>query len=835
MIYKFEHSVNNKKIIRKLEHRSITADRIRYYISIFTISLSICLILIFCMVASGERRIEMATQEGKAQFTAMMISENQYNTIKEQPEVEWVGIRTPINRSRQDNIDIMVYYKDEVEIENEERETKLIGKLPNENDEVVIQTEMLEALGKSDLDVGDNILLNISGTEEYYRISGILENNRTGDGSILVVPSLYPVLVSKEYGEELYGAELDYYCDVRLNTDSVSQTLITEMASDVLAKADLEANHILLISNYFSVLGSLSDANDTTWVYAIAIAVFFAILSGGVVYSVFYISVSGKVRLYGQLRTIGMTKKQVRKTVRRESIFLAIRGIPLGWILGVGIGYLLNPKGFRISDTLLWIIISTIFTLISISVSARKPAKIASKTSPIEGVRYSPYSNETYKSTSKKKKIKHLDPIYLGYLNLGRHRRKNILTAFMMSLSAILLLTVGTVSVSLSAYNNAVFWQFPNGQFQLTIASDNFGAIGSDISEQDADLQRLGDSIIQANNNPLNEELISLIESIDGVEEITTTTGFSAFTTLSESTNSSTVSGSVNYTLTENQFEMIKPALIGDGDIEWEEFSDNNGVLVANALQDNLLNPISYSIGDKVDTAMLSKDGSVVHVEREVMGFFSTDKLMELKVTPGSPQFLMSREAALKINGMTNDIVNIQIKVESSKQEDVRAVLEELTANNGNLSLKILDDNVDQKQEDYDSIAQLLTILSIIVFVFSVINFVNSSVTNLKAREHEIGLLQAVGMTKKQLKVMLETENMFYVIWTIISSIIGTGIGILVCHQLDKSFHCIAYEYPVKMLMIFICSLLLCYLLLMIYISKDLKDKELLERINVNE
>lgn len=45
-----------------------------------------------------------------------------------------------------------------------------------------------------------------------------------------------------------------------------------------------------------------------------------------VIYSIFYISISGKTREYGQLRTLGMTRKQIRKFVRREGMILAARG-----------------------------------------------------------------------------------------------------------------------------------------------------------------------------------------------------------------------------------------------------------------------------------------------------------------------------------------------------------------------------------------------------------------------------------------------------------------------------------------------------------------------------
>lgn len=49
-----------------------------------------------------------------------------------------------------------------------------------------------------------------------------------------------------------------------------------------------------------------------------------------VIYGVFYLSVIGRVHQFGQLRTIGMTKKQMRKLVSREGRMLFLRAAPWG-------------------------------------------------------------------------------------------------------------------------------------------------------------------------------------------------------------------------------------------------------------------------------------------------------------------------------------------------------------------------------------------------------------------------------------------------------------------------------------------------------------------------
>ncbi len=55
--------------------------------------------------------------------------------------------------------------------------------------------------------------------------------------------------------------------------------------------------------------------------------------SGIVIYSIFYISVASSIRNYGQLRTIGTTKRQIKKMVYREGKLLAAIAIPIGLLL----------------------------------------------------------------------------------------------------------------------------------------------------------------------------------------------------------------------------------------------------------------------------------------------------------------------------------------------------------------------------------------------------------------------------------------------------------------------------------------------------------------------
>lgn len=72
-----------------------------------------------------------------------------------------------------------------------------------------------------------------------------------------------------------------------------------------------------------------------------------AVLAATIVYGVFYTKIAKNVQMFGQLRTIGMTKKQIKRMARKEGLLYAFTGIPLGLIAGLLIGFAAYPKGFK--------------------------------------------------------------------------------------------------------------------------------------------------------------------------------------------------------------------------------------------------------------------------------------------------------------------------------------------------------------------------------------------------------------------------------------------------------------------------------------------------------
>lgn len=64
-----------------------------------------------------------------------------------------------------------------------------------------------------------------------------------------------------------------------------------------------------------------------------------AILAATIVYGVFYTKIVKNVQMFGQLRTVGMTKRQIKRMASKEGRLYALIGILFGLITGVLIGF----------------------------------------------------------------------------------------------------------------------------------------------------------------------------------------------------------------------------------------------------------------------------------------------------------------------------------------------------------------------------------------------------------------------------------------------------------------------------------------------------------------
>lgn len=199
-----------------------------------------------------------------------------------------------------------------------------------------------------------------------------------------------------------------------------------------------------------------------------------------IIYNIFQISVSGDIRFYGLLKTIGVTPKQLGRMMRYQALFLCLPGIPAGLLLGYLSGCLLLPTilattslGGRtpVHSASIWIfVLSALFSMVTVLLSCEEPGRMAAKVSPVEAVRYTEnHGTETGKlrrfrhkhaytqsertaladnvTKNKKHLIWHLTGEngqsakiqQMAFANLGRNRKKTVLAVISMALAVVLL------------------------------------------------------------------------------------------------------------------------------------------------------------------------------------------------------------------------------------------------------------------------------------------------------------------------------------------------------------------------------------------------------------
>lgn len=124
------------------------------------------------------------------------------------------------------------------------------------------------------------------------------------------------------------------------------------------------------------------------------------------------------------------------------------------------------------------------------------------------------------------------------------------------------------------------------------------------------------------------------------------------------------------------------------------------------------------------------------------------------------------------------------------------------------------------------------------LFVFSMVNLVNTLMTNLLARQQELGILQSVGMTGKQVSRMLIAECLWYAGVTVLLSVgIGGSLGWILDEVLSsfRIFGELSYQFPLMETVVFVLALLVVTGIFSVAAVRYSKRLSIVERIKTME
>ena len=794
---------NNQAVIRKLADRSIKSDKRSRAFLLLTIALAVCMVFSIFLVSTGTQEEYKNTQRGKAQIGILGITDEQLALLRQNENVSWVGEYSALGLFYEEGKTITVAYGNEEYFLQQEKIT-FQGDIPQSKNEIMLSQNYLDFLGEA-YTPGDTILLDLTGTgdEAYYTLSAILDEDKESNG--------YFVYVSKELAYDLAGDTFQVTGYTRLNTDAIDSASILDVSNRAIKDTGIEEGQVNL-TEYFAVMSGAIKSGMPIPVPLLAALT--AVLAATIVYGVFYSKITKNVQMLGQLRTIGMTKRQIKRMAGKEGRKYAIRGIPLGLLCGVLIGFIGCPDGFRLKTAIFYAAVISVMAFITVNIAIFKPVRVAMNISPVEGSKYIMYAGEKKRSRKLHRK---LTPFNLAKINIQRNKQKAVLTILMIGLSGAFLVVTATVAGSIDPEKQAKFKYYPIGEIQIQVKN----IIGSSF---DKEAEPYGSSKLQLEGNPLAEQaLMQELIKIDGVEKITSSDCVYMTITFPGGNGSITSISNFFPTLNKEQIEE-KQFVLSSGTVNYNDMVAQNGILVAEDIA---------KVGDTLKIEGRASDGSTYAVEAVVVGTYNRASLMESSpVIPGSPYFIMAYDTAKKMTGIIDQTGVLTLEVSDEHLEDVLSAVQKIADENGKIEVNTIKQTISSIQKYYDPSIKTFYMISAILFIFGAISLMNMLMVDFQNRKREFGLFEAVGTTQNQLKGMLNREIGIYLSGSLIISLLGGSVlSVIVCGQLDAVNHCITLKLPWIFLLLLIAVLMVIYFVFSMYAKSELKKTSILSAI----
>ena len=783
-------------IAKRVSNRSISANRKRNTFIVLTIALASALLSAIVLYGFGVIQETQDRNQKTAQIMYHAISEQQGQELYHQEEIAWVGEFLNAFSEQVNHSTVHFTYANADMLKSQSMPYS--GDLPTSEDEIVVQESFLDSLGYSN-ELGRTIQIPFSdGTTHDFRLTGILDV-KTGD------IGRYTAIISKAFVRQQYGSRgmIDYYIGLR-DAQNRSEEEAASYADTLAQQIGISDDRVIVRSTYFNIKDE-NRGSDMLFYFLIGFITFVG--SGIVIYSIFYISVANSIRNYGQLRTIGTTKRQIKKMVYREGKLLAAIGIPIGLVIGNAAGYCLVPAGWYWLTTLCVSVGVGLFAFIIVMIAIRVPVKRAAAVSPVEALRYSDYNGKMKESSVLHRKI---TPASFAKMNLSRQKAKSILTILSLSLGGVLVVLISTMLVSYDGVAEARGRAFPVGEFNIKLnANQSFDTAHVSLTR----LQQ---------KNLYNDNFEKAIESIDGVTEIVRW----YYTDAEYSVNGN--SGKWIQGFRRDEQQNLEKELIA-GTVDYDKLTAGNGIVLLQERAD--LYDIEAALGDTVEVNYETESGQIHTEAYTVMGIVNEYSYPGFLKCFTLPEQLMNEAAGIDCTG------TISVITDTDKFDTVDAALNQLTDGNSDLVMETIKESITY----YSGLQQLsfgvLLIVAVIVVCFSLINLVNTTITNFLSRRQEIGMLQAIGLSKKQLIKMLCYEGVIYSVYaTLVTLVLGTGLGFLSVQAVVKTMNpYFYYSFPWLAVLIYLAILLIVQFILISYTAGNLKKQSLVEQIRAME
>lgn len=861
-------------LLNKLTIKSLKLNKKRTIVTIIGIMLSVALITAVATMYSSAIKslINFETyHNGNFHIAFYDVNEKEIYKIEKNKGVEELYLTSNIGYAKLNNskneYKPYAYIKAFTNDALENLSIKLIdGRLPKDENEIVIPNH-LKTNGRIDLKIGDEITLDVGKrineeqaelnqynpfikevkeeivetTTKTYKIVGIIERpaynieNYEAPGYTFItyldkkkIKGNVDVYTKfNKYGSKNYLnfaaniLEVDEEIFVKGYTHNFTESEKKEhdKYAEELSKAKYQYN----INGYLIMLeNNPLDENTTGGLgyAALIVCIIIVITSVFCIKNSFDISITEKIKQYGMLRSIGATKKQIKRNVYYEGTILGIIGIPLGIVLGLIASYILIivsniflkemlnvNTGLKLVLSISWfsIVVAIILGIITIYLSAIRSARKASIVSPINSIRNSADIKVKSKKIKSPKIINKLFGIggEISYKNFKRNKKKYRTTvisivvsvAVFIGLSYFISEAFNSVKMDIKTYDYNlalnVYSEEKKDKFMNTLNLKNIEnyAIYKYNYLNLKNPKYNEDYIVQnhLDKNYINKDVVINILSIGDYQ-------YKKY--LSE--------------LNLDYDEYQNKAILISNKIELEKYDEKTG-------KNKLIYVTEYDYKNG-DVLSLYNDYSKENIDIEIGSI--TDK------KPFGEEFM-------NVYLLVSDKIFNEIKRENKRftiyyqsnnpdklQDDIDEMLqgEDYYLNNINEQAKMMNNL-------FTLVAIFLYGFIIVISLIGITNIFNTITTNMNLRKQEFAMLKSIGMTSKEFKKMIRLESVFIGAKSLLFGIpIGIGISYLIYHFMIEESN-LPFTLPILAIII---SIIVVYLLITILMKYSMNkiDKE---------
>ena len=734
------------------------------------------------------------------------------------------------------------------------------GELPKNNNEIIIPRH-LRNNGKVDLKVGDTITLEVGSrmSEGYalgqnnpyeetnnetientvsvtYKVVGIFERPSTAlepfssPGYTFITTNASGVknyTVFARYTREGLKNEYKVTAGILGVNEKVLKKNIQEFNyKEVNEKEQGKSKFYFDINRYLIMLETNAYGDSSMKALLVLSTIVTVIIIVTSVYCIknsFNISITEKTKEYGILKSVGATTSQIKKSVYYEAFLLGCVGIPIGILSGVLASFILiHVVNFFIRSmfvgneylifkiSYLSIVISIILSIITIFMSSKKGAKIASKTSPMVLIR----GNDDIKVNSKKLKTpKYINKLFgiggvVSYKNIKRNKKKyrTTIVSIVMSVS---------VYIALSYFVNTAFdvVKMAKGSYTYNLVYTSY--------TKDYNLNY---------NNVLNFSKHDTVKKYSVVRTSIITGNFKASKDFKK----------YNAYMSEEKPILNSVTFISVGKEEYLRYISKLGLNYNSVKDKGILidNNIGYDTKKKLEISYNMTDNK----KGDIINFTSMkeDKTFDMELASvtnirpfgyennyGSLVMVISDEYMERLDKLES----VSLYVESTDPDKLQSDIDKMCKDTEGCYVNNVDATVKQMKSIYTVIAIFLYGFIIVISLIGITNIFNTITTNMTLRKREFATLKSIGMTSNEFNRMIFLESFFYIFKSLL---IGIPIGVLLSYLIFKGFTnqvLFSYKVPFKGIIVSIAIVCLLIVWLNNYSSKKANKGNVIETI----